>query len=128
MRRFLITTLLCAIGPYTFGADTDGDGLLDVIDVAGFDANASGVVGFDRFRIQDLDGANLLADATSLGLGLNQITSGPRCASAASAIRPDNRVGEVVSSGHHFRCVPASDIASLCISQSLRLNALSALF
>ena len=75
MKRFLFATLLCAIGHCAFGADTDGDGLLDLIDVAGFNPNASGDVVFQDRRIQDLDGANLLANATSLYLGDNQITS-----------------------------------------------------
>ena len=35
MKRFLLATLLCAIGHCAYGADTDGDGLLDVIDVPG---------------------------------------------------------------------------------------------
>ena len=38
--------------------DTDGDGLLDVLDVAGFDANASGDYSFLGGRgIEDLDGS-----------------------------------------------------------------------
>jgi Leucine-rich repeat (LRR) protein len=75
MNRFLFATLLCAIGHCALSADTDGDGLLDVIDVAGFDANASGEVVFGGRGIQDLDGANLLANATSLHLFNNRITS-----------------------------------------------------
>jgi hypothetical protein len=47
MKRFLFATLLCAIGHCAYGADTDGDGLLDLIDVAGFNANASGDVEFE---------------------------------------------------------------------------------
>jgi hypothetical protein len=74
MKRFLFATLLCAIGHCAYGADADGDGLLDVIDVAGFDANASGNVGFQGRGIQDIDGTNLLANAKELDLGRNQIT------------------------------------------------------
>ena len=61
MKRFLIATLLCAIGHCAYGADTDGDGLLDLIDVAGFDANASGDVAFNGRGIQDVDGARSLS-------------------------------------------------------------------
>ena len=75
MKRFLFATLLCAIGHCAYGADTDGDGLLDLIDVPGFDPNASGGVEFFGLGIQDLDGANLLTNATSLDLWVNQITS-----------------------------------------------------
>ena len=75
MKRFLLATLLCAIGHCAYGADTDGDGLLDLIDVPGFNPNASGDVYFDGRSIQDLDGANLLTNATALDLYCNQITS-----------------------------------------------------
>jgi hypothetical protein len=75
MKRFLFATLLCAIGHSAFGADTDGDGLLDLIDAPGFDSNASGDVQFIGFGIQDLDGANLLTNVTTLHLYRNQITS-----------------------------------------------------
>jgi Leucine-rich repeat (LRR) protein len=75
MKRFLFATLLCAIGNCALGADTDGDGLLDLIDVPGFNPNASGDVDFSNRGIQDLDGANLLTNATMLFLGGNQITS-----------------------------------------------------
>ena len=75
MKRFLFATLLCAIGHCAYGADTDGDGLLDLIDVPGFNPNASGYVQFNGRSIQDLDGANLLSNATELDLIFNQITS-----------------------------------------------------
>ena len=75
MKRFLFATLLCAIGHCAYGADTDGDGLLDLIDVPGFNPNASGDVYFNGRSIQDLDGANLLTNATTLYLNGNQITS-----------------------------------------------------
>jgi Leucine-rich repeat (LRR) protein len=75
MKRFLFATLLCAIGHFAYGADTDGDGLLDLIDVPGFNPNANGDVEFNRRGIQDLDGANLLINATGLALWENQITN-----------------------------------------------------
>jgi insulin-like growth factor-binding protein complex acid labile subunit len=75
MKRCLFAMLLCAIGHCAYGADTDGDGLLDLIDVPGFNPNASGDVSFEDRRIQDLDGANLLTNATTLYLYRNQITS-----------------------------------------------------
>ena len=75
MKRFLFATLLCAIGHYAYGADTDGDGLLDLIDVPGFNRNASGDGFFGSLGIQDLDGANLLTNATELTLYDNLVTS-----------------------------------------------------
>jgi Leucine-rich repeat (LRR) protein len=75
MKRFLFATILCAIGHCALGADTDGDGLLDLIDVPGFNPNASGEVDFVNRGIQDLDGAKLLTNATRLNLRTNQITS-----------------------------------------------------
>ena len=50
-------------------------GLLDLIDVPGFDPNASGSRTSATDGIQDLDGANLLTNLQSLDLGGNQITS-----------------------------------------------------
>ncbi len=55
--------------------DTDGDGLLDLLDVPGFDPNASGTGDFAGWGIQDLDGANLLTNLHELHLNVNQITS-----------------------------------------------------
>ena len=55
--------------------DTDGDGLLDVLDVRGFDPNASGSVFFNGRYIEDLDGANQLTEVQHLALGENRITS-----------------------------------------------------
>lgn len=75
LKRFLFATLLCAIGHCALAADIDGDGLLDLIEVSGFDPNASGNVSFPSRGIQDLDGANLLVNATLLNLIGNQITS-----------------------------------------------------
>jgi insulin-like growth factor-binding protein complex acid labile subunit len=77
MKRFLFAALLCSIGHCAYGADTDGDGLLDLIDVPGFNPNASGDVEFYGRNIQDLDGANLLTNATGLilGAGGNRVTS-----------------------------------------------------
>jgi Leucine-rich repeat (LRR) protein len=56
-------------------ADTDGDGLLDFIDVPGLNPNASGHVDLSRRGIQDLDGATFLTSLQSLDLHSNQITS-----------------------------------------------------
>jgi Leucine-rich repeat (LRR) protein len=75
MKRFLFATLLCAIGHCAYGADTDGDGLLDLIDVPGFNPNANGDVDFENRGIQDLDGAKLLTNATTLDLDYNRVTS-----------------------------------------------------
>ena len=60
--------------------DTDGDGLLDLLDVPGFNPSASGEVNFNQRGIEDLDGANLLINLRTLDLGYvpftgNQITS-----------------------------------------------------
>jgi Leucine-rich repeat (LRR) protein len=75
MNRFVLATLLCTIGHCALGADTDGDGLLDLIDVPGFEANASGQLQFFSKGIQDLDGARLLTNARVLNLNGNQIRS-----------------------------------------------------
>src|SRR6056297_333875 len=55
--------------------DTDGDGLLDLIDVPGFNPNQSGAAQFTNRGIEDLDGANQLANLQTLHLWENQITS-----------------------------------------------------
>ncbi|MCA9168028.1 MAG: leucine-rich repeat domain-containing protein, partial [Planctomycetales bacterium] len=55
--------------------DTDGDGLLDLIDVPGFNPSAGATPDFSDRGIQDLDGANLLTNLQSLFLAFNQITS-----------------------------------------------------
>jgi hypothetical protein len=68
MKHLLLATLLYGIGHCAFGADTDGDGLLDLIDVPGFDPSASGDVDYSSVGIEDLDGANLLTNATGLSL------------------------------------------------------------
>ena len=55
--------------------DSDGDGLLDVIDAPEFDASATGR--FLRLRskgIEDLDGTNLLTNVVQLHLNNNRIT------------------------------------------------------
>jgi Leucine-rich repeat (LRR) protein len=76
MKQLLVATLLCATVQSAFGADTDGDGLLDLLDVPGFDPRATGFVSFTHLAtIEDLDGANLLANATHLNLRGNLITS-----------------------------------------------------
>ena len=55
--------------------DTDGDGLLDLLDVPGFDPSLTGDLGFYREGIEDLDGANQLTKATDLNLGSNRISN-----------------------------------------------------
>ena len=76
MKRPLLAALLCLIGQCgALAADTDGDGLLDLLDVPGFDANARGQLNFADRGIEDLDGANLLTRAGELWLAGNQITS-----------------------------------------------------
>ena len=54
-------------------ADTDGDGRLDLIDVDGFNPNATGNAFFEERGIQDLDGAKLLAQLRFLSLTDNEI-------------------------------------------------------
>ncbi len=75
MQRLFVAFLLCALAQPAFAVDTDGDGLLDLIDVPGFDPGATGDVGFCDCGIEDLDGASLLTGATSLGLPTNRIGS-----------------------------------------------------
>jgi Leucine-rich repeat (LRR) protein len=75
MKRLVFATLLCAIAHSPCGADTDGDGLLDLVDIPGFDPNAEGTVTFYDRDIEDLDGAHLLTSATHLQLNRNQVTS-----------------------------------------------------
>lgn len=75
MKRILITTLLCAVVRGASAADTDGDGLLDLIDVVGFDATTEGAVSFDDRGIEDLNGASLLTKASILYFHRNRIRS-----------------------------------------------------
>ncbi len=58
--------------------DTDGDGLLDLIDVDRFDrfrSDAHSVGVFSGLSIEDLDGSSLLTNLQELWLGGNQISS-----------------------------------------------------
>ena len=55
--------------------DTDGDGLLDVVDATGFDPVATGALRLIELGIQDLDGASLLTGLQELLLDNNRITS-----------------------------------------------------
>ena len=59
-------------------ADTDGDGLLDLIDAPGFPefpADATGNLSFSLVDIQDLDGASLLTSLESLRIRSGGLTS-----------------------------------------------------
>ena len=69
----VVLCTLCVV-PAAQAVDTDGDGLLDLLDVPGFDPNATGEVHFKERGIQDLDGASLLTNVNELGLIKNQIT------------------------------------------------------
>ena len=75
--RFLLTLglLILALTPPALAKDTDGDGLLDLLDAPGFDPNATGTVSFRSRGIEDLDGANQLKNAEFLKLGFNRISS-----------------------------------------------------
>ncbi len=55
--------------------DTDGDGLLDLIDVNGFDASLAGEVRFQASMIEDLDGMSQLTNAAHIFLSRNRIAS-----------------------------------------------------
>ena len=73
MLLILFASLVC-VSPTFAQVDTDGDGLLDLMDVPGFNPNASEVY-YVRKRIQDLDGAGQLTNAIWLDLYGNQIRS-----------------------------------------------------
>ena len=81
MRNLCLSTLLVAIAiaasfliSTARAVDTDGDGLLDLLDVPGF--NPSLRTGrYSNRGIEDLDGANLLTNLQRLELDHNQITS-----------------------------------------------------
>ena len=75
IRLLAIAVAASLLVPPASAADTDGDGLLDLIDVSAFDPNATGWGDFSDRGIEDLDGANLLTNLESLDLGLNRITS-----------------------------------------------------
>ena len=74
MLLILFASLAC-VSPTFAQVDTDGDGLLDLMDHPGFNPNARGTVSYRHHGIQDLDGANQLINAISLDLLRNQITS-----------------------------------------------------
>jgi len=75
MKRILFATLLCLSCHVAYAVDTDGDGLLDLVDTPGFDPAATGDIDYCCRHIQDLDGANLLVDATTISLSGNQIAN-----------------------------------------------------
>ena len=73
--RAVVFAILLGWGAHATAVDTDGDGLLDLIDVPGFDPAQTGIGSFDRQQIQDLDGAALLKNLETLSLRINDITS-----------------------------------------------------
>ena len=73
--RAVVFAILLGWGAHATAVDTDGDGLLDLIDVPGFDPAQTGIGSFNRQQIQDLDGAALLKNLETLSLRLNPITS-----------------------------------------------------
>ena len=66
---------LLVYAPRAGAVDTDGDGLLDLLDLPGFDPDSSQDIDFWRAGIQDLDGATLLVNTTNLSLEGNEISS-----------------------------------------------------
>lgn len=77
-RRSLIIFLACVVplGTSSFAfADSDLDGLLDLVDVGGFDPDATERLSFTARGIEDLDGADQLTQLQILGLGFNAIES-----------------------------------------------------
>ena len=79
MRQLVVQLAMAAVAVVLVTSvaaqDTDGDGLLDLIDVPGFDPNQTGRGYYNSLGIQDLDGANLLVNLESLSLSNNEITS-----------------------------------------------------
>lgn len=83
MKRLLCALLLLFSCQVAHAADTDGDGLLDLIDVPGFDPNSPIIhpslpgpsFFFDNSRIQDLDGASLLTKGVLVTFFNNQVAS-----------------------------------------------------
>lgn len=74
--------LFCAVVLVVVGAnsviaqDSDGDGLLDLLDVSRYDTSVTGTLNVSSLGIQDLDGASQLSpELVVLNLGVNQITS-----------------------------------------------------
>jgi hypothetical protein len=71
---FVVFAIALLLSTPAFAIDTDGDGLLDLLDVPGFDPLATGYVFYNFETIEDLDGANLLTNVTQLGLNRQRIT------------------------------------------------------
>ena len=71
----LCVAMSLSVASVAIAVDTDGDGLLDLMDVHGFDPSASGTGSFRDCGIQDLDGASQLTNLQWLHLYGNQITS-----------------------------------------------------
>lgn len=78
MIRYLIILSAC-VSALTFvsmaAADSDLDGLLDLVDAPGFDPLARERLSFTARGIEDLDGAAQLTQLQILGLGFNSIKS-----------------------------------------------------
>ena len=75
MRILLIAIAIGVLISPASAVDTDGDGLLDLMDVEGFDPNKTGTATYVNDGIQDLDGVNQLTNVQRIRLWTNQITS-----------------------------------------------------
>ena len=72
----VVVIIFSLTGTMTFAQqDTDGDGLLDLLDVEEFDPNLGGELRFSNDGIEDLDGANQLSKAINLYFYWNEISS-----------------------------------------------------
>ena len=67
-------TVLATAATAVAQTDTDGDGLLDVLDVDGFDPDASDSANLDDKGIEDLDGVSQLTKASQINLNGNKLT------------------------------------------------------
>lgn len=73
--RYLVCTLLLASTSTVIAQDSDGDGLLDLLDAPRYDTSAIETLNMSALGIQDLDGASQLSpELVVLNLGANQIT------------------------------------------------------
>ena len=70
------SSILACFAATGLAADTDNDGLLDVVDAPGYDIRATGTLIMNGLGIEDLDGVSeLSSDLLKLYLGDNEITS-----------------------------------------------------